>query len=214
MPATRPSAGRVGDQVGDVATSPLGGDHERPVLDEAARVDEIVDVLASRPMATSWRRATASGRDSSSPARCRSITSARSARTGPTAGRRRARRRPRPRSRARRPARPRTVPCRRCTASPGAASTFSTRHARGATTSWCIFIDSTTARTPPPPISAPGIDLDRDDRALQVTGDAHRGHHHRRPVRWRAPGGSTRPCVPALREARPWAPNRGARERS
>ena len=46
MPATSPSAGVFFDQVLDRAAAPLRRDHQRAVLDEGARVAEVVDVLA------------------------------------------------------------------------------------------------------------------------------------------------------------------------
>src|SRR5204863_2958668 len=39
------------DQLPDLAAGALGRDAEGPVLDEAARIDEVVDVLARRPSA-------------------------------------------------------------------------------------------------------------------------------------------------------------------
>ena len=41
---------RPGDEVVELPTSPLRCDHQRAVLDEAARVDEVVDVLAGRAL--------------------------------------------------------------------------------------------------------------------------------------------------------------------
>ena len=46
VPPMKPSAGVRGDQVVEVAAAALGGDREAPVLDEAARVDQVGEVLA------------------------------------------------------------------------------------------------------------------------------------------------------------------------
>ena len=46
MPCLRqPVGGSARDQVGEIAAKSLGGDREPSVLDERARVDEILDVL-------------------------------------------------------------------------------------------------------------------------------------------------------------------------
>jgi hypothetical protein len=47
-PADHPVRRGVGDEVVDVAAAALSGDHERSVLDERVRVDEVGDVLPRR----------------------------------------------------------------------------------------------------------------------------------------------------------------------
>jgi hypothetical protein len=49
--ADEPVGRRPRDQVLDLAAPALGGDREAPVLDEAARVDQVGDVLPRRPAA-------------------------------------------------------------------------------------------------------------------------------------------------------------------
>ena len=46
MPATSPSAGVFFDQVVDRAAPALRRDHQRAVLDEGARVAQVLDILA------------------------------------------------------------------------------------------------------------------------------------------------------------------------
>ena len=81
VPAISPSAGVRAISSCGLAAHPLGGDREAAVLDEAAGVDEVGEVLARRAPPRSWRRSTASGRASSPVSRRRSSTSARSSRT-------------------------------------------------------------------------------------------------------------------------------------
>ena len=52
MPATRPSAGRVGDEVFGAAARPLGRDDEAAVLLEGAVVAQVLDVLPGRAAAS------------------------------------------------------------------------------------------------------------------------------------------------------------------
>ena len=82
MPVTMPSAGVLRDQVVERAPAALRGDGQRAVLDEAAGVAQVGDVLARGALAEAWRFATASGRAASSASAWRSITRCRS---GPAA---------------------------------------------------------------------------------------------------------------------------------
>ncbi len=49
--ADHPVGGGAGDELVELATPPLGGDHRGPVLDEAALVEEVGDVLAGGALA-------------------------------------------------------------------------------------------------------------------------------------------------------------------
>ena len=141
--ADQPVGRGPGDEVLDVAPPALGGDGQRGELHEAARVKEVLDVLAGGALAGAAPALDRIGAG-------RVVAPARGAR---------ARRRGRPARRWRprgRPPRPRPPPgsCRTSTspeptASPAVTSTSSTTPSSSAVTRCSIFMDSmTTSRAP------------------------------------------------------------------
>ena len=74
----QPVGGGAADQVVEFAAAALRGDREAAVLDEGAGVDQVVDVLAGRPLPpAAWRLSTASGRAASSVSARRASSSSR-----------------------------------------------------------------------------------------------------------------------------------------
>ena len=143
MPATRPSAGVRAISSSQRAAAALRGDRERAVLDERARVAEVVDVLARGALA---RRAPA--RDRVGPRRVereRRAGASTSARSGRIASR--STPPPRRRTPSRRRRRPRRGPagCPSKTVSPTATATWRTTPPTGASMTCSIFIASITS---------------------------------------------------------------------